>query len=332
MTTDRKKIFLALLEAFGTKLDRTDFQKLLFLFCQRTGRSYYDFFPYKYGSFSIMTYVDKKQLTEKGVLKKSDNFELEIKPELLQGSSTYYQSLLTTKEREHLKDLLDEVGNMRGRELLHKMYLEFPLYTVRSEILSTTLTATEQEQIKKVWSNDISPLLFTIGYESLSIDEYLNVLVNFNISALVDVRRNPISRKIGFSKKLLEKYLRMVDIQYYHLPELGIASYLRQNLTTPEAYQNLFKLYEEELLPKQTEALDLLEKIIKNRQRVALTCFEADAVCCHRHRITSYLQLQRGLELPVEHLLVNKSSEISNGHKELKHKFIQKEMDFVFAD
>jgi hypothetical protein len=42
----RRKILLALLEAFGGSLKRTDCQKLLFLFCQRRGKNYYDFFPY----------------------------------------------------------------------------------------------------------------------------------------------------------------------------------------------------------------------------------------------------------------------------------------------
>ncbi len=61
----RQKILLALIETFGGRLKRTDCEKLLFLFCQKTGRNYYDFFPYRYGGFSLVSYHDKTNLTKK---------------------------------------------------------------------------------------------------------------------------------------------------------------------------------------------------------------------------------------------------------------------------
>lgn len=45
---------------------------------------------------------------------------------------------------------------------------------------------------------------FTIGYEGRTRDEYLALLVGAAVTLLVDVRRNPISRKKGFSKRTLE--------------------------------------------------------------------------------------------------------------------------------
>lgn len=44
----RRKIMLAMLELFGGTLDSTDCEKLLFLFCHRTRKKYYDFSPYPY--------------------------------------------------------------------------------------------------------------------------------------------------------------------------------------------------------------------------------------------------------------------------------------------
>ncbi|WP_348602891.1 DUF488 family protein [Bartonella tribocorum] len=43
---------------------------------------------------------------------------------------------------------------------------------------------------------------FTIGYEGKSLENYLNCLLENNIKILCDVRKNPISRKYGFSKRL----------------------------------------------------------------------------------------------------------------------------------
>jgi hypothetical protein len=52
----RRKILLALIEVFGGSLQSTDCEKLLFNFCQQTGKNHYDFFPYKYGPFSFLSY------------------------------------------------------------------------------------------------------------------------------------------------------------------------------------------------------------------------------------------------------------------------------------
>ncbi len=46
----RRKILLALIEVFGGSLQNTDCEKLLFNFCQQTGKNHYDFFPYKYAA------------------------------------------------------------------------------------------------------------------------------------------------------------------------------------------------------------------------------------------------------------------------------------------
>ena len=44
------------------------------------------------------------------------------------------------------------------------------------------------------------------------------------IGLLCDVRKNPLSRKFGFSKKKLKHITETVGIKYVHIPELGIES------------------------------------------------------------------------------------------------------------
>ncbi|WP_375695226.1 DUF488 family protein [Bartonella sp. AC90GZZY] len=70
---------------------------------------------------------------------------------------------------------------------------------------------------------------FTIGYEGKLLENYLNFLMKNNIKILCVVRKNLISRKRGFSKGQLEKAVRNIDIEYIHMPELGIASEKRRN-------------------------------------------------------------------------------------------------------
>lgn len=60
-----------------------------------------------------------------------------------------------------------------------------------------------------------------IGYEGINIDELVLSLKERNVTALVDVRLNAISRKPGFSKKRLQGAVTSADIKYEHLRALG---------------------------------------------------------------------------------------------------------------
>jgi hypothetical protein len=75
----RRKILLALIEVFGGSLQSTDCEKLLFNFCQQSKKNHYDFFPHKFGPFSILSYYDKRRLIDLGLLKPVDDFQLSTK-------------------------------------------------------------------------------------------------------------------------------------------------------------------------------------------------------------------------------------------------------------
>jgi uncharacterized protein (DUF488 family) len=65
------------------------------------------------------------------------------------------------------------------------------------------------------------PVLHTIGYEGISIGDFLATLELVGIDLVIDVRCVPLSRKPGFSKSILARWLASRDIQYLHLKELG---------------------------------------------------------------------------------------------------------------
>ena len=58
--------------------------------------------------------------------------------------------------------------------------------------------------------------LIGVGYEGLTISEYIQVLRDLQVSTLVDVRLNATSRKPGFSKTRLKGYLADAGIPYLH--------------------------------------------------------------------------------------------------------------------
>lgn len=150
--------------------------------------------------------------------------------------------------------------------------------------------------------NDEKPCFFTIGYEGKSLDRYLNCLIENDIKALCDVRKNPISRKHGFSKRQLEKAVNNIDIEYMHIPELGIASEKRRNLKTREDYERLFEDYQNITLKNNSHAIEKLCQLFWDKRRVAITCFESDVCMCHRGQIAKALTQRQGWKYEIKHI------------------------------
>jgi len=290
----RRKVLLALIETFDGALKKTDCQKLLFLFCQYTCKNHYDFFPHKFGSFSYLAYQDKQRLTDLNFLSKSENFEL-----LSHGA---FSGQLKPAEQSALRRLKLKFHGSLGKELIRKVYLDYPQFACRSTILPDVMKPAEIDHIRLAWNTDQTPILFTIGYEGLSIDAYLNKLISNNIMALIDVRKNPISMKYGFSKTKLKYYIENAGLKYFHIPELGIPSELRSNLKGAADHQRLFRYYQTQILPKQSDALERLIKLHSQYTRTALTCYEADYHSCHRHKITEYLHDSATFDATIVHL------------------------------
>jgi uncharacterized protein (DUF488 family) len=288
----RRKILLALLEVFDGNLNNTDCEKLLFNFCIDVGKNNYDFFPYRFGPFSFLSYYDKRRLTDLGLLKQTQDFQLNTKYS--------YLNELTPDDKRALLAL--KMSGMRGNSLVKKTYRENPQFTVRSEILEKLFDPEEIKQLQNTWNTDNAPIVFTLGYEGLTIDAFLYKLIANNIMTVVDVRNNPQSMKYGFSKKSFSDYIEKAGMNYVHIPALGIPSALRKGLGESVSHEHLFQTYEADLLPKQEDARIQLLGLISQYPRIALVCFEADHHFCHRHTLVEYLQKQTVLNKPVFHI------------------------------
>ena len=150
--------------------------------------------------------------------------------------------------------------------------------------------------------NDLELAFFTIGYEGLSLESYLNKLLDSNVRLLCDIRKNAFSQKYGFSKSELSDALGKVGISYQHIPSLGIVSEKRQQLNTDQDYKQLFDEYEQETLINQQASLDKLVELLHQYKRIAITCFEADVYHCHRSRVAKSLSNQEGFPCKIRHL------------------------------
>lgn len=123
-------------------------------------------------------------------------------------------------------------------------------------------------------------MIFTIGYEGMSLDGFIQQLRTNDIELLIDVREYPLSRKPGFSKLALANTLNMFGIRYEHQVRLGCPKPIRDGYKVDKNWANYttnFLRY----LGTQDEAIEQLANNIKENN-CALMCFEADPAFCHR--------------------------------------------------
>ncbi len=296
MLFERQRVLLTLLDALGGQSAPTDFQKLLFLYTREEAEPSYEFVPYRFGCFSFSSYADKRRLIEQGLLVDDAQQWLMTDAGHEAARKRAVMPLLAGRfSREH--------AGLRGDALVAEVYRRHPYYATRSEIVDKVLTnPADRARVELAKTKPAAAGLLTIGYEGKCLETYLNQLLRAGVTLLCDVRRNPLSRKYGFSKSTLSHACEGVGIRYEHLPQLGIASEERRELNTQADYDALFADYERKSLPQQTAALAMIQSWIAEGQRVALTCFELHPHQCHRHCVAEAVEHLASHSLRAEHL------------------------------
>jgi len=296
MLFERQRLLLTLLDALGGRVSRIDFQKLLFLYTQQETEPTYEFVPYRFGCYSFTSAADRRRLAAKGLIDPHEHdWSLTVEGRKVARQRPVAPLQVGAFCREH--------RGLRGNELVAEVYRQAPYYAIHSEIVEKVLSnPAEQASVQKARPAKASASLLTIGYEGKSLEAYLNQLIRAGVTVLCDVRRNPLSRKFGFSKSNLSKACEGVGIRYEHLPELGIASENRRGLKSQEDYDTLFEDYERSSLPHQSEALSRISGWIAKGEAVALTCFEKHPHQCHRHCVAEALEAEAKNKWTAMHL------------------------------
>jgi uncharacterized protein (DUF488 family) len=274
----RRRILLGIIEKSGGKLYRTELEKLLFLFCQVSGKDYYNFFPYKYGCYSFISYQDYGKLFKDGYLQEDD-----------QGRTTLLKTAdfekIKKSDQNQINEVMERTRNYCLNELISMIYRDYPFYASKSEILEEKLGKLQAEELKSKFIGSSEVCLIGKGYEGITIDRYLRELISENIQLVIDVRKNPVSMKYNFNKNSLKTKFAKVGISYIHIPKLGIASALRKHVSNQQEHLQMLDNYDDMFLPQAENELEQIRELQKKYNRVALLCFEKDAKLCHRTRI-----------------------------------------------
>ncbi len=290
----RRKIILSLFQLCNGNVEKTKLQKLLFLYSQRKQNSEYEFVPYKFGCYSYSANADLVTMVKKEYLTESERGYTKVDPK-------NYLTTLKPKDRELLIETVDRYGNMANETLIRHTYINFPYYAINSTIAERILNEEYFNRVLNTIPNENKKSIFTIGYEGISLENYLNKLVKNNIKLLVDVRKNPLSMKYGFSKTLLKTFCESLGIKYVHIPEVGINSNQRQTLERQEDYDMLFESYKKTTLKETSTKQQEIINLLNEYNRIALTCFESNICQCHRLPLVESLKSIES-DLVVEHI------------------------------
>lgn len=282
----RRKIILALLQKFNGELLSTPLQKYLFLLTRLQKEKAFDFIPYKYGCYSLQANQDLMVLEKMGYIKREQN-KSAISWKLI--SKEDFIEAIKKDDLSCLNNIFRSFSEYRTNDLIKYTYLNYPFWAINSNILNDLLSEEERSKVLQQKKRSNENTLFTIGYEGVSLEMYINKLILNDVKVLCDVRKNSYSQKWGFSKATLQDACEKVGIKFIHIPQLGIESNERQELNELADYKRLFASYEATTLVENNKYLLELVGIVTSNHRVALTCFEKDVQMCHRGVIASQL-------------------------------------------
>ena len=147
-------------------------------------------------------------------------------------------------------------------------------------------------------------MLFTIGHSNHPLDQFLAILAQHKIEALVDIRRFPGSRKHPhFNRDNLAASLKKAGIDYHWQEALGGRRSKRKGESPNPGLRNeSFRNYADYMLTQEfREGVDALLEVARQK-KTAFMCAEGLYWQCHRRLVSDFL-LANGLT--VQHIMPN---------------------------
>ena len=259
----------------------------------------FDFVPYSFGCYSFSANQDLLILKKYGMVKEQHS---EPNQYWIKSDDVDYMIQLTKQDCTSVKIVAKDFRHFDQDELIKYTYQKYPYYAINSKIAAKLLDNESLGRINEQKRVINEPTLFNIGYEGKSVEQFINQLVINDVRLLIDVRKNALSKKYGFSKSQISRTCDSMNIKYIHLPELGIDSKKRRDLKGISDYNRLFNEYETTVLhPAEKSTNEILENLSIHK-RVALMCFEKEAFMCHRGRIINHLNKLLEGTIPIKNL------------------------------
>ena len=156
-------------------------------------------------------------------------------------------------------------------------------------------------------SHENSPVVFTIGHSTKSLETFIGLLKAHAVTMVADVRTIPRSRHNSqYNIETLGDSLRIAGIGYMHMPGLGGLRRTRKDSPNIGWHNLSFRGFADYMATEEfVKNLDDLIHLTKSEQ-IALMCAEAVPWRCHRSLIADALWVR---DIRVEHIMsVNRRS------------------------
>lgn len=126
--------------------------------------------------------------------------------------------------------------------------------------------------------------IFTIGYEGIDVDIFIQTLKEANIKTVIDVRKSGKSQfKPEFSEDILRRELKHNEIEYITKRGYGVVYEMQEPYKAGIIPTDCFKAYYRWYVVEKTPGINELADVIKRSGKSALMCFErGERLLCHR--------------------------------------------------
>lgn len=147
---------------------------------------------------------------------------------------------------------------------------------------------------------EAAPILYTLGYEKRTQEEFFRMLADAGIGVLMDVRDVAWSHKPGFAKGALATTAETAGLEYVHAQFAGNPKKLRVKETETAGLIDAYGRHLDENPGILEEFAALVGGYMEAGKRVCIMCFERDPADCHRGVLAArWKKKRRGA---VEHL------------------------------
>ena len=174
--------------------------------------------------------------------------------------------------------------------------------------------------------------IYTIGHSNYSMERFIEMLRQFNIDVVVDIRGTPYSKyNTQYNKEALNNTLKDLGFRYIYMGREFAAQRDNKIIYTWEGYSDFEKVVNE---PSFIEGVDRLKKGLAKGYNIVLLGAKQDPANCHRFALVGRDLYKRGLN--VKHIEddLTISSQIQLEERILEKYYPKEEqltMDFILS-
>lgn len=137
-------------------------------------------------------------------------------------------------------------------------------------------------------------IIWTIGHSTRPFEEFVSLLVAYQIQHLIDIRRYPGSKKFPqYNKEVLSAALSQYYIAYTHMEQLGGRRNPKPDSINTAWRVKAFRGYADYMETDAFKRAAIELEHLAESTRCAIMCSEAVWWSCHRALVSDYLKINR---------------------------------------